>query len=221
VLSKAWIDKWAKVYDRRHQEEVKSEGDISTELKKIGSPPTYLTLAVLKDIAKWKAHRIMGYIETNNDNDVKDITQVALTTHNERLRLEALMILNGVNVRIASAILWFCFQDKYSVMDRYAWKTLQIHHLIDGELKDTFEYYEYYNKVCGDIVDSFKPFGSLDARNASTLMKVLSYCSTPRIGAITNNINARNAASYGARAKLLDGNENGQARALLRKKLVS
>jgi hypothetical protein len=159
VLSKAWIDKWAKVYDRRHQEEVKLESDISTELKKIGSPPTHLTLAVLKDIAKWKAHMIMGYIEANNDNDVKDITQVALTTHNERLRLEALRILNGVNVRMASAILWFCFQDKYSVMDRYAWKTLQINHLIDGELKDTFEYYEYYNKVCGDIVDSFKPFG--------------------------------------------------------------
>ena len=164
MLSKDWIEKWARKYDERHQEEVELEGAISTEIKEIGSPPTYLTLAILEKIAVWKvaewrAQRIKGYIGKNKDKDVIDITQVALTTHNERLRLEALRILNGVNVRMASSILWFCFPDKYSVMDRYAWKTLQIHRLIDGEMKDTFECYRYYNKVCGDIVESLKHFG--------------------------------------------------------------
>lgn len=47
-------------------------------------------------VAKWKAPRSAGHVENNTNEYVEDVTSFAFSTQNERSRIEALTILDGV-----------------------------------------------------------------------------------------------------------------------------
>lgn len=151
ILNKTWIEYLAKQYDEAEENESILENKIFESIKEIGSPPSYLTKDILMNIAKWKARRVKGYVEKNEDQYVRDTTQVSLATKNEKLKIEVLTLLNGVKIRMASAILFFCYPEQYTVMDYRAWDSLKALNKIDGEIDDTFGGWQMYNETCRKI----------------------------------------------------------------------
>lgn len=152
ILNKAWIENLAKQYDDKADEkEYRLEIKIFESIKGMGSPPLFLTKEILLNIAVWKAARVKGYVNKNDKQYVKDVTQVSLSTKNEKLKIEILTLLNGVQIRMASAILFFCFPEQYTVMDYRAWDSLKALDKINGEIGDTFECWQKYNEICREI----------------------------------------------------------------------
>ena len=153
-LDKSWIEKYAEKYDDRakaNKKEYLLEEKIFESIKGMGSTPLFLTKDILLCIAEWKAARVKGHVNKNDEQYIKDITQVSLSTKNERLKIEILTLLNGVQIRMASAILMFCFPEQYTVMDYRAWDSLKAFDKVDGEIDDTFECWQNYNEICREI----------------------------------------------------------------------
>ena len=73
-------------------------------------------------VAFWKTPRSRPRVERNSERDVRDATREALTSRDERRRIESLTALEGVGFPTASAILHFCHADPYPVLDvRAVW----------------------------------------------------------------------------------------------------
>lgn len=157
ILNKAWIEDWTGRYDESNKKENFLEKEIFESISKIGSPPTYITKDILMKIAEWKAARVKGHLNKNSEQFIRDITQVSLTTHNEKLKLEVLTLLSGVSTRMASTILFFCFPERYTVMDYRAWNTLKAFGQIEGKIdnNDTFAGWQKYNEKCRQIAEQF------------------------------------------------------------------
>ena len=151
ILNKDWIEDLAKKYDEDNKKENELEYEIIKSIEIKGLPLLYITKDTLKKIAKWKSARVMGHIEKNDEQYVKEVTQVSLSTKNEKLKIEILTLLNGVQIRMASAILFFCFKEQYTVMDYRAWDSLKALDKINGEISDTFECWQKYNEICQEI----------------------------------------------------------------------
>jgi hypothetical protein len=155
VITRKWIDGWAKKYDQNNQDEKKKEDNIFKSIKAIGSPPHCLTKEVLIKVADWKAPRAKGYVDKNDPYYVEEVTRVSFTTKNEKLKLEVLTLLDGVYIRMASTVLHYCFPDLYSVMDWRAWESLRKLHKISGRIENAYGCYKRYNDVCQEIAKQF------------------------------------------------------------------
>ena len=77
----------------------------------------YLTKADFLRLARWKTPRSRRRIERNEESFVREVTRTALTTPDERLRIEVLTMLDGVDWPTASVILHFCHREPYPVLD--------------------------------------------------------------------------------------------------------
>ena len=85
----------------------------------------YLTGAHLLGLAKWKSPRRAGDCELNSEEFVQAVTRVAATADEERLRVEVLRLLHGVDWRTASVVLHVGSRDAYPILDRRALWSLQ------------------------------------------------------------------------------------------------
>src|SRR5215813_992417 len=83
----------------------------------------YLTRAELEKVCRWKP-RAIRLIRHNSVARVRGATRRALATRSERLRLEALWMLDGVSVPMASAILTLLDPHRYGVIDIRIWQLL-------------------------------------------------------------------------------------------------
>ena len=73
-------------------------------------------------VCRWKSPRIVHQCTTNTDDFIESVTRTALTTKDERLRIEVLTLLNGVGWPTASALLHFGTRDVYPILDfRVLW----------------------------------------------------------------------------------------------------
>lgn len=72
-------------------------------------------------LCNWKTPRTRPRCESNPEDFVLAVTRAALTTPSERLRIEVLTLLDGVNWPTASVILHFCHADPYPILD---WRAL-------------------------------------------------------------------------------------------------
>lgn len=105
ILDKACIEDLAKQYDDKADEkEYRLEIKIFKSIKGMGSPPLSLTKEILLYIVEWKAARVKGYVNKNDEQYVKEVTQVSLSTKNEKPKIEILTLLNGVQIRMTSTI---------------------------------------------------------------------------------------------------------------------
>jgi hypothetical protein len=77
----------------------------------------YLSLGDLQALGRWKTPRTAPLIARNDPKFVREVTGVALSTSSERLRIEALTLLEGVNWPTASVILHFAHKDRYPIID--------------------------------------------------------------------------------------------------------
>lgn len=108
-----------------------------------------LTLADLCAVCDWKAPRAAGHARCNTDAEVQEITKFALSTAEERLRVEVLQILHGVNYPTASVILHFFHPEPYPIIDYRALWTLGF----EQPSQYTFPFWWHYVKECRRLFD--------------------------------------------------------------------
>ena len=77
----------------------------------------YLNKEQLQLVAKWKAPRSAGHVEKNTNDYIGEVTSFAFSTENERARIEALTILDGVSWPTASVLLHLFHKEPYPILD--------------------------------------------------------------------------------------------------------
>ncbi len=106
----------------------------------------------LRLVAKWKSPRSAGHVEKNGDDFVRDITSFALSTSNERARIESLVLLDGVSWPTASVILHLFHSDPYPILDfRAIWSA-------NAEVPKTYGYsfWQNYFLFCRNVAQKNK-----------------------------------------------------------------
>ncbi len=109
----------------------------------------YLTYDDLMALGRWKSPRSGPRIAANDPADVAAITAVALTTANERLRIEGLTLLSGVAWPMASTILHWCHVDRYPILDFRALWSLGI----DPLPRYDFPFWQAYTNFSRELAD--------------------------------------------------------------------
>ena len=104
----------------------------------------FLTRDQLHLLARWKSARSAPRILLNSESYVREVTEFALSTQDERARIESLTILDGVLWPTASALLHFFHRDPYPLLDvRAVWS-------LDEEVpaQVTFDFWRRYVDCC-------------------------------------------------------------------------
>lgn len=77
----------------------------------------YLTAAEFREICYWKTPRSRPRCRQNTADDIRILTQAALATRDEALKMDLLRRLNGVEWPTASTLLHFCDVRPYPILD--------------------------------------------------------------------------------------------------------
>lgn len=88
----------------------------------------FLTYKELNDILKWKLRdqydRQERNLNLNTNEIIKEVTSLTFKIHHDdikyqdRLRIQSLMILKGIGVKVASAVLTIVMPESYCVIDK-------------------------------------------------------------------------------------------------------
>jgi hypothetical protein len=105
------ILRWAELYS--YPGEGKIVDDLSPRVRTRG----YLTRAEFLDLCRWKTPRSQPRCATNSSAQVREATQIALATADERAKIYVLRTLAGVEWPTASVILHFCDRRPYPILD--------------------------------------------------------------------------------------------------------
>jgi thermostable 8-oxoguanine DNA glycosylase len=84
----------------------------------------FLTKPQLIKILRWKSPRPLNYYLSNSEEEIKEITKLAFSTENDKLKIHILSALKGVNYPSASAVLMFYNPKIYPVLDIRVWRQL-------------------------------------------------------------------------------------------------
>ncbi|MDP4237971.1 MAG: hypothetical protein Q8904_00680 [Bacteroidota bacterium] len=95
----------------------------------------YLTKEQLIKILRWKSARPLRHYETNTEDDVIEVTRLAFSTPNDKLKIHILTSLTGVNYPSASAILMFYDRTIYPVLDIRVWQQLYNGNLVENNAR--------------------------------------------------------------------------------------
>jgi hypothetical protein len=77
-------------------------------------------------LCQWKAPRAAGHALKNKNAEVEEITGLAFRARNERVRIEVLQTLYGINYPTASVILHFFHKNTYPILDFRALWSMRI-----------------------------------------------------------------------------------------------
>lgn len=77
----------------------------------------FYTKAEFLELCRWKTPRSKPRVESNPDGFIEEVTHTALSTPDERLRIEVLTVLAGVRWPTSSALLHFGHSDPYPILD--------------------------------------------------------------------------------------------------------
>ena len=105
------IERWAGVFSDA------SDSFIEKDLAPAAHRQGYLTRDQFLRIAEWKSARSRSRCEKNDARYVKEVTRAALRSKNERFKVQALRLLEGVEWPTASVILHFCDWGRYPILD--------------------------------------------------------------------------------------------------------
>ena len=89
------------------------EDQIVPRVKKTG----YLTKPDFQTICKWKTPRSQSRCALNTPEFIESVSKVALSTSNERLRVEIWTLLHGVDWPTASTLLHWLHDEEYPILD--------------------------------------------------------------------------------------------------------
>ncbi len=107
----------------------------------------YLTKQQLMLLARWKSVRSAHHVQGNSEAFVQEITGFALTANDERSRIEALTLLDGVLWPTASVVLHFFHYDKYPLLDFRALWSLST----EQPPYYSFEFWWKYVQTCRNL----------------------------------------------------------------------
>src|SRR5664279_1514311 len=105
------IERWAEAFSDPSDSVI--EKDIAPAARRQG----YLTRDQFLRIAEWKTVRSRARCRKNEAEYVKEVTRAALSSKNERFKVQALRLLDGVEWPTASVILHFCDRGRYPILD--------------------------------------------------------------------------------------------------------
>ncbi|HSS44163.1 MAG TPA: hypothetical protein VLO07_02390 [Thermoanaerobaculia bacterium] len=113
---------------------------LAPRIKKMGflRKPDFIRLC------RWKTPRSRRHVQKNSDAFIRAVTQTAFSTTDERLRIEVLTLLDGVDWPTASVILHFGHRDPYPILDVRAVWSLGI----DKPPKYDFRFWQAYTRFC-------------------------------------------------------------------------
>ncbi len=100
----------------------------------------YFTKQEFLKVCAWKTVRSKSRVDQNSESDIAAITKVCLSTDNERLRIGALLLLDGVQFPTASVVLHFFHRDPYPILDFRALEALGV----DKTPTYTFDFWNAY-----------------------------------------------------------------------------
>ena len=123
--------------------------DYDVEIETLIAPRVKACGYFLRDefigLCHWKTPRSQRRVASNPTDYIEAVTQTALSTTNERLRIEVLLLLNGVRWPTASVILHFCHADPYPILDVRALWSLSID---ANAVPYNFEFWNEYTQFC-------------------------------------------------------------------------
>ena len=80
----------------------------------------FLTKHELLTVCRWKTGCKRGLWQNNTPDFIRDVTQCAFNSDSERLRIEVLTLLRGVNWSTATVLMHFFHPHAYPIMDHRA-----------------------------------------------------------------------------------------------------
>jgi hypothetical protein len=120
-ITQEWLTSWAGQYGEGYDEALEDlEGR------------RHFTLSQAELVVGWKSPRSLGYFRRNRDAAVRRATSEAFAAKGDVEALAALLSLQGVRERVASAILMARDQQRFTVMDRRALASLTKNHELKG-----------------------------------------------------------------------------------------
>ena len=138
------------------------ENRYAEEMERIETLPSAFTegswsMEDVEWIIRWKSSRSIGYFERNDREDVTQHVNDALTADSVSEKVDILSELDGVQVRMASAILLFVNPDRFTVLDWRAWDVLHENGYLPDEMPEdpTIEDYLLYLGACWAIANEY------------------------------------------------------------------
>ncbi len=110
----------------------------------------YLSRDAFLAICNWKTPRTRKHCRKNSVDYIMEITTTALSTPSERLRIEVLTLLHGVQWPTASAILHFTHKEPYPILDFRALEALGVRR---DSLSYDFALWWDYTQFCRNLAD--------------------------------------------------------------------
>jgi hypothetical protein len=137
------IPRIASAYD------IEEQGDHEVEpLGRAAHERGYYTREEFLALCVWKTPRSKPRCEANEEEFVHEVTRIALSTPVERLRIEVLRLLQGVEWPTASVLLHFGYSDLYPILDFRALWSLQVEPPKAGY---DFEFWQGYTTYCREL----------------------------------------------------------------------
>jgi len=144
----------------------KEEDMYDEEVEQLESLPTAFKKGTwsredLEWIIEWKVgvftKPILKHLRKNDDEEIQAKVEEAVHEPDIRSKIEALTSLNGIGVPVASAILMFINEDRFTVIDERAWNVLQETGYLGQELSDdpTADEYLLYLGACWAIANEY------------------------------------------------------------------
>ncbi|TPD71119.1 hypothetical protein [Flavobacterium microcysteis] len=99
------------------------------------SNQNFLNKEQLLKILMWKSPRPLNLYMLNSEEEIKEITTLAFSLTNDKLKIHTLTALKGVSYPAASAILMFYNPILYPVLDIRVWRQLYNSKLLDSNPK--------------------------------------------------------------------------------------
>ena len=145
TLTKDEVLHYASLYDKHRYDD-----DIEAVMADAAARG-FMDLTDLVTVARWKwqGGRTAQLVKRNSDADVREITAVAFSTTNERLRIGALLSLAGVEWPMASVILHFAFPNHYPILDVRAMNS------VGGSIIYNFDRWINFVRICRDKRDEY------------------------------------------------------------------
>ncbi len=99
-------------------------------------------------VARWKTPRSQSRCARNSEALMEETTAAALRASDERLRIGALMLLDGVSMPTASVLLHLAHTDPYPIIDSRALWSLGIE---KPPATYSFEFWQEYTRTCRSL----------------------------------------------------------------------
>jgi hypothetical protein len=144
-FDKAHIPAWAAGYKASDDHQV--EFEIAPQVHQRG----YFIKAEFQAACCWKTPRSKPRVESNPESFVQEVTRVALSTPDERLRIEVLTLLEGVGWPTASALLHFGHHEPYPILDIRALWSLGVEDEIDYDFTFWWAYTQFCRRLAQEV----------------------------------------------------------------------